>query len=112
MSHPNVQLVYAEILERDETKRPYIFRIKNKKTEKFLEFISESMTNAFEFQNIFYQKVIDDSNFRTKVDKYKNTNMNDKSKAEKAEFFLRKQFLSLMKNNTCIQKEKERQKFI
>lgn len=110
LSQPHTQLVYAEILERNETKKSHTYKIKNKKAETILKFVAESMENAFVFQNIFYEKVIDDSNFRKKVEKYKTTDMSDVSKAEKAEEKLRNQFISLIKNNTKTKKTIEPQK--
>lgn len=35
LAHPHIQLVYAEILERDEKIKPHKYKIKNKTAKKF-----------------------------------------------------------------------------
>lgn len=65
------------------------------------------MTNAFKFQNLFYQKIIDDSNFKIKVEKYQKIDPINKSKAKSAEEKLRRQFGILITKNTNIRKARE-----
>jgi len=107
LSHPNVQLVYAEILEREKKGRAFSYNIKNDTAKKILEFIATSENNAFIFQNILYDKVSKESNFTKHLTKYKKNDHTEKEKIKKSYKKIKDDFYKLLKKNTAINNNDE-----
>jgi hypothetical protein len=108
LSHPNIQFVYAELLERDESKRMYIYKIKNAMGKKILEFIAESGDNAFIFQNMLYDKVSSESGFTKNLIKYKKNDHADIKNIKKPYKKLKDSFYKLLSKYTDIKKDLEK----